>query len=88
VTSKGEGKDLKIMLKSLLTARHSTPDHRFPLEMKVQVLEILESAGSLEYTRALLGQLDVEIKRQLAEIEQLSGIENKGLRMLVSKLSL
>ncbi|KAF9888183.1 Geranylgeranyl pyrophosphate synthase [Aspergillus nanangensis] len=85
--SESDGRALKIMLKSILTARHSTPDHRFPLEMKVQVLEILENSGSLQYTRVLLSQFDTEIKRQLTEIEQLSGMENKGLRMLVNKLS-
>ncbi|KAG2414728.1 hypothetical protein HFD88_003920 [Aspergillus terreus] len=87
-TSKNKGKDRKLMLKSILTARHSTPDHRFPLELKVQVLEILESTGSLEYTRKLLGQFDAEAKRQLAEIEQLCSLENKALRMLVDKLRL
>ncbi|GES63959.1 gibberellin cluster-GGPP-synthase [Aspergillus terreus] len=88
VTSKDKVKDLKLMLKSILTARHCTPDHRFPLAMKVQVLEILESTGSLEYTRTLLGQFDAEAKRQLAEIEQFCGLENKALRMLLDKLSL
>ena len=77
---------LKLLLRNILISRCSTPDHRLSHETKLQVLEILSSAGSLEHTRELLGCLERDIKRQITKIEKLTNEENLGLRALANKL--
>ena len=79
---------LKLLLKNMLISRCSNSDHRQTPEMKLGILEILDSTGSLQETRKLLECLDCDIKRQIADIERLSGVENLGLRALASKLRL
>ncbi|KAF3905667.1 Dimethylallyltranstransferase [Orbilia brochopaga] len=56
-------------------------------EDKEQVLEILRRTGSFEYTQKKLDLLQQEIESELGRLEKVTGKENRGLRMLLQKLT-
>ena len=54
--------------------------------MKSQVLDILKSTGSLEFTRLALERFDRDLQNQLVMVEQMVGLENIGFWTLVQKM--
>ena len=62
--------------------------HCLSREMKLHILEILNSTGSLEFTKLALEQLDRDLQSELTRVEQMTGFENPGFRLLVKKLKI
>jgi hypothetical protein len=56
--------------------------------MKLHVLEILNRAGSLAYSRQVLERLDSDLEAEIATVERATGSENPSLRALAKKLRL
>lgn len=61
-------------------------NNAMPPIMKLHILDMLEKAGSLDYTKKVLEALHKDIMGQVAEIEAKTGIENVLLRELMEKL--
>ncbi|KAE8446357.1 hypothetical protein EG329_012106 [Mollisiaceae sp. DMI_Dod_QoI] len=56
--------------------------------MKSHLLQLLDKAGSLEYTKAALRDLQEEIMTELEEVERLFGRKNWILRLLLMRLKI
>ncbi len=56
--------------------------------MKSHLLQLLDKAGSLEYTKAALRDLQEEIMTELEEVERLFGRKNWILRLLLMGLKI
>lgn len=56
------------------------------LSQKHLVLDILKATGSLDYTVTALRKISQEIDFEVDSIEEVTGIENKPLRGLLSML--
>lgn len=54
--------------------------------MKLHIVDMLDKAGSLDYTKKVLEALHKDIMGKVAEIETKTGIENVLLRELMEKL--
>ncbi|KAM7200688.1 Geranylgeranyl diphosphate synthase sdnC [Naviculisporaceae sp. PSN 640] len=76
----------KSILRHLLTQRLSSNGQGMSLAQKHLVIDIVKSAGSLEYTVTALRKIGVEIVNELDRIEGITGIENKELRGLMKVL--
>jgi len=57
-------------------------------ELKSHVLELMEKAGSMVYTRELLGVLETELKAEIEKLERQTGVENPIMRLLLVSLGL
>ncbi|KAI5795731.1 putative geranylgeranyl pyrophosphate synthase, partial [Geopyxis carbonaria] len=76
----------KLELQNIFMARNRSPGHGISPEMKLHVLEILESTGSLEFTKLALETLNRDLQGELGRLERVTGQENPGFRMLVQNL--
>ena len=83
-TLNGEGTSDRLQLEALLQSRRDNGG--LPREAKELVLHHLREAGSMEYTRRLLEDLQCQIDEELARLERVMGGENWILRLLMSKL--
>ncbi|PNP47761.1 hypothetical protein THARTR1_10446 [Trichoderma harzianum] len=72
------------ILRHILAQRHIA--NSMSLSQKHLVLDILKAAGSLDYTVTALRKIGQEIDLEVDSIEELTGIENKPLRALLSML--
>ncbi|KAI0124117.1 isoprenoid synthase domain-containing protein [Xylariales sp. AK1849] len=72
------------ILKHVLSQRHMT--NGMSLAQKHLVLDILTTAGSLQYTTSALNGLSQEINREIERVEVVYGVVNKPLRVLLSML--
>ena len=57
-------------------------------ELKSHVLELMEKAGSMVYTRKLLGALETELEAEIEKLERQTGVENPIMRLLLARLGL
>jgi hypothetical protein len=57
-------------------------------ELKIAVLEHLERAGSLEYTRNTLRDMNIRIETLVDRIEATTGCKNWILQLFVQKLAI
>lgn len=55
-------------------------------QLKLKVLEHIDASGSMEHTEKTLRSMQAEMEGQITQIEQISGIENWVLRLLLHKL--
>lgn len=76
----------KLELQNIFMARSRSPGQVITLEMKLHILEILESTGSLEFTKLALETLNRDLQMELGRLERATGQENSGFRILVQKL--
>lgn len=76
----------RMTLRNILTQRRI--NGKSSLEHKQLILQFMEQSGSFDYTLAALRQLQVEIDNEVQAAEQVSGIQNKDLKTLLTKLFL
>ncbi len=75
-------------LRNIFMTRNRSGGQRLSHEMKLHVLEILNCAGSLAYSRQVLERLDSDLEAEIATVERATGSENPSLRALAKKLRL
>ncbi|PSN71887.1 geranylgeranyl pyrophosphate synthase [Corynespora cassiicola Philippines] len=66
------------------SGRGTTPVSR---EVKQHVLDLLESAGTLEAVLELIRQMEVEIVTEIGNLEEITGESNPMLRLVIERLS-
>jgi ophiobolin F synthase len=57
-------------------------------ELKLHVLELMEKAGSMVYTRKLLSVLETELEAEIEKLERQTGVENSIIRLILVRLGL
>lgn len=75
-------------LRNIFMSRDRWSGQGLSHEMKLLVLDMLNSAGSLEYCREVLKRLNVDLEAEIAAIEGMTGVQNPILRALAKKLRL
>lgn len=73
-------------LRNIFMSRDRRGGQGLSHEMKLRVLDMLNSAGSLAYCRDVLERLDVDLEAEIAAIESLTGVPNPILRAIAKKL--
>jgi geranylgeranyl pyrophosphate synthase len=75
-------------LKNILACRARLDGRGLSPEAKCHILDILRNAGSLEFTKLALKQLDRDLRTELGLVEGLSGRKNTVLRGLIDKMQI
>ncbi|KAK8022706.1 terpenoid synthase [Apiospora rasikravindrae] len=74
----------KMLLQGVLDQRHLAGSMSEP--QKELVLELMQKLGSLQYTRDVLQDMLGQISKEVAKIEEICGVKNKPLGMLLQRL--
>lgn len=73
-------------LKNILATRSRLDGCGLPAELKLHMLDILNRAGSLDFTKFALEQLERDLGTELQMVETMTGSGNPILRSLMQKM--
>ncbi len=77
------------MLEGIFIARAQTSPQHLGTETKLLILEIMTEAGSLEFTKKVIGELQEGLEKELVWVEETGNMgRNAMLRVLLQKLKI
>lgn len=76
----------KLMFQNIFMTRSRSESGCLSREMKLLMLQIMKTTGSLNVTKLALDKIWQELQAELDKAEQTAGIENPDLKNLLRKL--
>ncbi|KAI9841642.1 MAG: hypothetical protein M1837_000489 [Sclerophora amabilis] len=78
----------RLELQNIFMSRSRSEGHVLSPEMKLHILEILDSTGSLEFTKLALEELHQDLQSELTRFERKTRSENPVFRALIDRLKI